>query len=210
MTAFFFCGGTFSRFDHIPTSLRRSQCVERPAAARHSARLPPPDALPVLPLRLHADPGTGSTELDGGYVKSALPARRIDARRIRHRLAQHAQDGSPQLWTSEMIDVAKGRDFVETPVMEQQAGGAPKRESARALKPKTPSHDGAFFSCWRRKIASPRRAEKRHRQGPKMRAHRALRSGLRRAFRMLSAAASRAENIVSGHAGGGICRAIVR
>lgn len=57
-------------------------------------------------------------------------------------------------------------------------GTADRRHAAAGIirhssKPETPSHDGAFFACRRRKIPSPRCAEKRHRHGAKMRAHRA-------------------------------------
>ena len=45
-----------------------------------------------------------------------------------------------------MIDMAKERDFVETPVMEQQAGGAPKRESARARSGLKRRHMRELFS----------------------------------------------------------------
>jgi len=67
-----------------------------------------------------------------------------------------------------------------------------------------------FFRPVARKIASPWHVEKRRRHGAKMRMHRALRHALRRLFRRPRAAASQAENTVSGDAGGGIWGAIVR
>jgi len=67
-----------------------------------------------------------------------------------------------------------------------------------------------FFRPVTRKIPSLRHVEKRRQHGAKMRMHRALRHGLRQFFQRPRTAALRAENIVSGDAGGGIWGAIVR